>query len=461
MASTVHIDISMKDRMSKVAKKASRSLLGVKKSVKKTDDAMKKLNTTQGKTVKGMKAMGKMKGLLGVAAVAAGTKKAFGAAATAETAALKILSNVTDRAKKNELRPIIKAALEDAQKMGIPIEEAGNALFTMTSQMGTSSEVFENFRGAMKLSVGGFADFQSSVSVTNKLIAQFSDLGGDAEKTARMIFAAQVLGDTDVNQLANALPSAAGAAAVAGLESSEFLSIIAAQSKKTKNTVASAEGLKGFLTSFSTVTKGSAREKAFAKLKIAPGTENLGKQGVINVMKQIVKMRGQEGGQKLIDEAFTDVGAKTFINNMDDAMLAAIVSGADEIASSEALDMSFEDVNASMAASANKLAEATDRGFAIIGNQLAPAISSLSDAMVLAEQEAEAGNSFIVAAFGNSIATLASSLTGNLDNIEKYRAERRQELGVGITVDNKTDNPVGVTTQGSPGLDTGVQQRGS
>lgn len=457
MASTAKIDITGNDQLSRIAKKAGRAMKGFKGEVGRAGDAMVKFNKTSKKTHTGMKALGKLKGVLTVAAVAAVATKGLSAAATAETAALKVLSNVTSVAEKDRLRPIIQAALEDAGKLGIPMNEAGDALFTMTSQMGTADKVFKQFRGSMKLSVGGFANFQSSVSVTNKLMEQFGDLGGDAEKTARQIFQAQVLGDTDVNALALALPTAAGAAKTAGLKSAEFLSLISASSKRTKNTAGSAESLKALISSFQNVTAGGDREKAFAELGIAPGTENLQKQGLVNILQQIVSKRGTEGGQALIDRAFTGDGAKTFLNNVDQGMVDAIVSGTKKIEEGSALDLSFNDVSKSIAVEQGKLASAMDKAMATVGTQMVPALQSLTDGIELAQQEAEAGNSFIFHAIGNSLASLTNNLTGNVQAMEDYRAERRRDLGIAVTLDNNTDTPASVKTSGA---DTGVQTRG-
>ena len=57
MASTVHIDISMKDQLSAVARRAMVSLKGIKKVTDKNTDALKKYNKKQNDTKKGMKGL--------------------------------------------------------------------------------------------------------------------------------------------------------------------------------------------------------------------------------------------------------------------------------------------------------------------------------------------------------------------------------------------------------------------
>jgi TP901 family phage tail tape measure protein len=465
MASTVHIDLSMRDQLSAVARRAMASLKNVKKVVDKNSDALKKYNKRQAETKKGMKGLGaaasKMKGLLAVGAVLAVGSKALDAAATAETAALKVLSNVKTRAEKIRLAPMIKEALEEAGRMGIPMNEAGDALFTMTSQLGASAETFKKFKGAQGLAVGGFADLQASVSVVNKMMEQFNDLDNDSQKTASMIFQAQVIGDTSVQQLAQALPSVMGSAKVAGLKASETLSIVAASSKRTKNTQASAEALKALIASFQNVTKGSDRAAAFKSLGIAPGTKALNDQGLINIMEKIVEKRSTQGGQALIDRAFTGEGAKMFLNNLDAGMIAAIKTGTVEIEGGTALALSLDDVSKSMAVNSRRITAQTDSALAAAGGGLmARGQAGIADAMLLSAQEAQAGNNYLFNLLGNSLSALASTLT-NTGNAAAYRAERRDQLGIGVTVDNRTDNPISVTTESTKNLDTGVQSRGS
>lgn len=498
-ANSVFITVSLRNKFSKAGAQITGSVgkmrQGFRGLGRDADASGRAIKRSQNNIT----ALGKLKGVLGTAAVIGGGRAALRSFATLETATLNVLSLVTKADDKIRLKGVFESMIQDAGKLGFSVDEAGKALFDQVSQAGFGANSLANYRGGMELAIGGNAQFADSITVINKLLENFPELAGDAKRAGSFLFTGQVFGSTNVAELARTLPEAAGIVSAVGVTAAQLITSVSLSTKRLGGTASAGIAFQSFIDSFSKVTKGSDQFKALKRLglpKNAVEFEQVGLEEVLRILS--VKRKGNQRERLDVSQAFTETRAKRFLNVIDQQFLGQFDQVLRDMDSNfkkgVGLQASYLALADSMGNSMSSTSQSIDRIMQMLGAQLAPTMKGFADGLenLIIRTDKRGGGLRSFAAetastFGSEMADVmrirkraivrtllpefAENLiglrkSGELSGQEKFQNRFNSVLSGTATPNAKLDiavsasggssvDSIGITSEG---LDTGVQR---
>ena len=452
MAGTVSIKFSAKDNFTRITERLNKALRKNKASFGKLDTAMEKSARKAKKTSGAMsKSFGKIgKALAGVAGVAAAIKVAkagFGNVLTLEQGKNRVLQNVSGRQNRADISDKIEAAIIKGSAIsGKSREEVSEGLFAQLSAQGTGDQAFTNFFKNLELATGFTADLGATIAGVSKIQENFADAKGDIDTTLAALAAGQTFGQTDVQQLVDALPGLSVDAATAGLTSVDTISGLASLSKKLGGTAQAATGLSSFLGTITRAKINTPAGGALAGLGIPVGAKALQESGL--TLTDILRLanKGAKENEFLFNEAFGDQGSVQVAR----AATPELFENMRKIQEQTARDMSdlgegavalnFETATTGLSGTMIDNKAALDKVNDQIGLNLIPALEAQTEAVHIANLRSEVqgggllGTSEVSGTLGNQagalIETIVATVFGKTEELKAFRAEEAGRLRI-------------------------------
>ncbi len=218
------ITISLRDRFSPAAGKAGNSMKHMRGQARDTVDSMKRMQ-------------GAMQAAAGAAIFMAG-RRAFGAlinaSADLETGMAKIFTLMPDATE--ETRRSFTDLAKSAIAQGVDVQQATSTLFAAVSagfsDIGTATDFFNT---VIKGSIAGAAETEPVLKVLSKTLRAYGIEASGAANVMDKLNAAAQFGQTDLNEMAAALPFLTSTAKTAGISLDEMLATVSALTRVTKD----------------------------------------------------------------------------------------------------------------------------------------------------------------------------------------------------------------------------------
>jgi len=395
----VVINFKGRDHLSRVARKNTREVRDFNRELDRTDRRARKTNRTLNKTQREIRQTGaaakkhgkSMRGVGGVglaggfargglaatgavASAALFTGKALSESAKVEMAITRIQSLFRTQEELDTYTPMVEDMIRELTRLGRPIEDVEMALFRQVSMAGASAESFKRMRSGAKLAIGGFAELGPSVGMVNKLLENFPELAGDAEKAANIIFTGQVFGDTDIAQMGARLPNVMALAASQGMTAKETVAMLAVLTRRQGSTGKAATAMEGLILALSQSTKAS--REVLQDLDVPATFQEFNELGIEETLRRL--RRAATEAPELLRQIIPEKEALTAAAAMSDAVIDEMAGIQDamqaDIEGPTGLDGSYQRVMDTMSVKTSQAREAVNELAASFGDNLAPSV---------------------------------------------------------------------------------------
>lgn len=242
-----------------------------------------------GKALKAAKSFGA--GIIGVTSLISVFSRGVKIAIESNREFEKTFTNVLTLLNKNQIsdfgKELEKGVNKVIIKFGIGIGEANKALFDLVSAGVEAGDAIVFLNKAAELSIAGNSDLGSVVLGITKIMNAYALSADDATKISEALFAAQVKGQTTVQELAASIGTATSAASIADIGFDELLATFAVLTKRLRNTDEAATAINATITALMKADKMPAVADAFRRAGIEAGTTALKTNGLFETLVQI------------------------------------------------------------------------------------------------------------------------------------------------------------------------------
>ena len=448
MADAISVKFTAKDQFTRISEKMNKALAKNRKAFRGLDDQMQKsarrARKSSNEMTKGFSRMGKA--LAGVATVAAGLrvgKAGFENALTLDQQIARSLQNVRGKDQRAKMRPLIKQAILDGSAIsGKGRDEVGSGLFAQLSAQGATPEALKNFTDNLKLATASTADLTTVVEGVSKVQANFADARGPggAARVGAAVFAAQSVGITDVGKILENIPGISGTLGASGVSSTDAIALLSGATTKLKGTAESATAVGDLYSTLLTARPGTPQYGAIKGLGLPAGAEELSRANPVALLEKIGKSAREN--ERMFNEVFTTIPAQQLARAVDPELLGKIQtiqqSAAFDIANPDqsAVTVNFAEATAGLMGAQIDNTKALNEAKDAVGNQLAPAMTGLTDAFNIIALRNEAKGGGIGGLIGETIkegaGATARGIFGETDDFRERREAERVQLRVEV-----------------------------
>lgn len=300
-------------------------------------------------------------------------------ASTVEDAVNKVMSVIRAPGQEAAYAAKIRAVIRENQRLGLSVATLGDALTQQVTDLGTGTDSFDAFAGAVKLSVAAFQPLEESVKAVNKLTDTFPSLRGKGKDVAQLLFSGRQM-TSDFPGLVAALPNIAPLSATAGISAERMIALFAVLENKTKSAAAASSIEVDLLRALG--TSGTKKQQ-----KLLTDMSILDKQGkpVGTLPTQLARLRfvAQKNPAAAAAVGLSEPTQRALLNMSDEDIrrIGAIEATLRSDAAKGTIDQSFARVQDSLGAEFAKTEQALNELASVIGKDLAPSVRTIAEVL--------------------------------------------------------------------------------